>query len=117
MNVSIEAVAKSVKDALVVPVSAIFKSAEAGDYVVVAGADNKAHQTPVKIGIRTKQLAEIVSGLKEKASIIMTGGYGVPDGTKITIEAAPPAESEKSTGAGDDKKDEKSGADPAKEKD
>ena len=91
MNVSIDAVARSVRDALLVPASAIFKSAEGGDYVLVAGADNKAHQTPVKIGIRTTQLAEITSGLKEKDSIITAGGYGVPNGTKITIEAAPPA--------------------------
>jgi HlyD family secretion protein len=95
MNVAIEAVAKSVKDALVVPSSAVFKSAEGADYVLVAGSDNKAHQTPVKLGIHNKQLAEIESGLKEKTSIITVGGYGVPDGTKITIEAAPPAESEK----------------------
>jgi HlyD family secretion protein len=117
MNVSIEAVAKSVKDALVVPTSALFKSAESGDYVLVAGSDNKAHQTSVKIGIRTKQLAEIISGLKEKTSIITVGGYGVPDGTKITIEPLPPAESEKSP-ADKDSTDKagKSNATPATEK-
>ena len=118
MNVSVEAIAKSVKDALVVPASAVFRSPEAGDFVLVAGSDHKAHQTPVKVGIRTKQLTEITSGLKEKASVITVGGYGVPDGTKITIEAAPPTESEKS-GAdreGEGKKDKSSSA-PAKEKD
>ena len=112
MNVSIEAVAKSVKDALVVPASAVFKSAEGTDYVLVAGSDNKAHQTPVKVGIHTKQLAEIESGLKEKTSIITVGGYGVPDGTKITVEAAPPADTEKSA----PDKGDKSDAAPAKEK-
>jgi HlyD family secretion protein len=112
MNVSIEAVAKSVKDTLVVPASAVFKSAEGADYVLVAGSDNKAHQTPVKLGIHNKQLAQIESSLKEKTSIITVGGYGVPDGTKITIEAAPPAESEKAAPAKDDKPD----AAPAKEK-
>ena len=118
MNVSINAVANSVKDALVVPVSALFKSAEAGDYVLVAGSDNKAHQTAVKVGIRTKQIAEITSGLKEKTPIITAGGYGVPDGTKITIEAAPPAE-EKPAAAKDDndKTDKPDAAAPAKEKD
>ena len=116
MNVSIEAVAKNVKDALVVPVSALFKSAEAGDYVLVAGSDNKAHQTPVKVGIRTKQLAEITSGLKEKSSIIITGGYGVPDGTKINIEATPPAEEKPGADKDDKRKGDKSDAAPAKEK-
>jgi len=114
MNVSIEAVAKTVKDALVVPVAAVFKSAEAGDYVLVAGPDNKAHQTPVKIGIRTRQSAEVTSGLKEKTSIITAGGYGVPDGTKITIETAPPAEEK--PGADDKDKADQPGAAPVKEK-
>jgi len=117
MNVSVEAVAKSVKDALTVPAAAVFKSAEGGDYVLVAGTDNKAHQTNVKVGIRTKQLAEITDGLKEKASVITAGGYGVPDGTKITIEAAPPADEKAADDKDKDTKDDKSNAAaPAKEK-
>jgi multidrug efflux pump subunit AcrA (membrane-fusion protein) len=115
MNVSVEAVAKSVKDALVVPASAVFKSAEGADYVLVAGSDNKAHQTSVKVGIRTKQLAEIADGLKEKASVITVGGYGVPDGTKITIEATPPAD-EKAAGEKDEKDTKSEAPTPAKEK-
>jgi multidrug efflux pump subunit AcrA (membrane-fusion protein) len=116
MNVSIEAVARRLKDALVVPTSAVFQSAEAGDYVLVAGSDNKAHQTTVAVGIRTKQFTEIQSGLKEKTPVITAGGYGVPDGTKITIETSPPAESDKAA----DKKeggDSKAEGAPPKEKD
>jgi HlyD family secretion protein len=94
MNVAIEAIVKSAKDALVVSSAAIFKSAESGDYVMLAGSDGKAHQTAVKIGIRNKQLAEILSGVKEGDSVITVGGYALPDKTKITVEAAPAAESE-----------------------
>jgi multidrug efflux pump subunit AcrA (membrane-fusion protein) len=94
MNVSIEAVAKSVKDAVVVPASAVYKNPEAGDYVLLAGSDGKAHLAKVKIGVRSKALAEIQSGLKEGDSVITAGGYALPDGTKIKIEAAPPAEGE-----------------------
>lgn len=86
MNVSIEAIAKSVKDALVVPASAVYKSPESGDYVLLAGSDGKAHLTQVKLGIRSKELAEIQSGLKEGDSVITVGGYALPDGTKIKIE-------------------------------
>jgi len=94
MNVAIEAVAKSVKDAVVVPASAVYKNPEAGDYVLLAGSDGKAHLTKVKIGVRSKELAEIQSGLKEGDPVITAGGYALPDGTKIKIEAAPPAEGE-----------------------
>ena len=94
MNVSVEAVAKSVKNALVVPASAVYKNPEAGDYVLLAGSDGKAHLVKVKVGIRSKELAEIESGLKEGDSVITVGGYALPDGTKIKIEAAPPTESD-----------------------
>jgi HlyD family secretion protein len=96
MNVSVEITAKSVKDALTVPASAVFKTAEGADYVLTAGSDGKAHQANVKVGIRNKDLAEIQSGLKENDPVITAGGYALPDNTKITIEKTPtPAEGEK----------------------
>jgi HlyD family secretion protein len=101
MNVQIEATAKSVKDALTVPAGAVYKSPEAGDYVMIAGKDEKAHLAKVKIGIRNKELAEIQSGINENDSVITAGGYALPDGTKIKVEAAPPAEAPKDKGAGD----------------
>jgi len=94
MNVSLEVTAKSVKDAIVVPASAVYQTPDGVDYVLIAGQDGKAHQTRVTVGIRNKQLAEIQSGLKEDASVITVGGYALPDNTKITIEAAPAAGSE-----------------------
>ena len=109
MNVSVEAVAKSVKNALVVPASAVYKNPEAGDYVLLAGSDGKAHLVKVKVGIRSKELAEIESGLKEGDSVITVGGYALPDGTKIKIEAATPTE-------GDAAKDSADKSDSATEK-
>jgi HlyD family secretion protein len=94
MSVQINAIAKSVDDALVVPASTVYKTPEGADFVMVAGSDEKAHQTKVKVGIRTKELAEIESGLKEKDPVITVGGYALPDGTKIKIEETPPAEAE-----------------------
>jgi HlyD family secretion protein len=93
MSVAVDAVAKSAKDALVVPTAAVFKSPEGEDYLMLAGADGKAHQASVKVGIRNKDFAEIISGVKEGSSVITVGGYALPDNTKITVEAAPAAES------------------------
>lgn len=105
MSVSVEATSKSVADALVVPAAAVFKTPEGEDYVMLAGSDSKAHQAKVKVGIHSKELAQILSGVKEKDSVITVGGYALPDNTKITVEAAPAAEAdaEKESAAKDSK--------------
>jgi multidrug efflux system membrane fusion protein len=101
--------AKAVKDALVVPVSAVFKNAEGADYVVLAGSDEKAHQKTVQVGIRNADLAQILSGINAGDPVITTGGYALPDGTQVKIEK--PAADEKVAA---DKSDEKK--DPANDK-
>jgi multidrug efflux pump subunit AcrA (membrane-fusion protein) len=102
MTVEVAVVAKSVAKALVVPASAVYKTAEGDDYVLLAGSDNKAHLLKVKIGIRSKELAEIASGIKENDSVITAGGYALPDGTQIKVEAGPATGGEKeSVGQGD----------------
>ena len=115
MNVAVTATAKTVKEAIVVPASAVFKTPEGQDYVLIAGSDEKAHQTKVKVGIRNKELAQIESGVKEKDPIITVGGYALPDGTKIKVEAAPaPEAADDKEGAGkDDKGGKDDKADPA----
>ena len=117
--------AKTNKDVIVVPAAAVFKNPEgSGDYVLLAGTDDKAHLKTVHVGIRNAESAEIASGIKEGDPVITAGGYGVPDGTKIKIEK--PEAPEKEGAAGDkkdeddkdkkdekdDKKDEKPGAKP-----
>jgi HlyD family secretion protein len=124
MNARVNVIAKSEEDALVVPASAVYKSEEAGDYVMLAGSDKKAHLTKIKVGIKTKEHAQIESGVKENDSVITVGGYALPDGTQIKIEATPAPEAEKGAGAADEKggkdkdDDEKSGGEskPAKGK-
>jgi HlyD family secretion protein len=101
--------AKTATDAIVVPAAAVFRSEEAGDYVLVAGNDGKAHQKKVQVGIRNKDAAQIVSGIIAGDPVITTGGYGVPDGTQVKIEAP---EKEESAGGADDEKGKKETADP-----
>jgi HlyD family secretion protein len=100
MNARVNIIARSEENALVVPASAVYKSEEAGDYVMLAGSDKKAHLTKVKVGIKNKDLAQIESGLKVNDSVITVGGYALPDGTQITVEATPTTDEK---GAADDK--------------
>jgi HlyD family secretion protein len=109
-TVQVSMVAKTLKDALVIPAAALFKTAEGADYVMVAGSDEKAHQKTVKVGIRNGDDAQIVSGLDAGEKVITTGGYGLPDKTQIKLEeAAPEKESgDEKPGADDEKKSDKS---------
>jgi HlyD family secretion protein len=100
MNVSVRATAKNVPNALIVPNTALFKAPEGAEFVMLAGSDGKAHQASVKVGIRGKEFAQILSGIKEKDSVITLGAYALLDGTKITVEAAPTEEEKNSTDKG-----------------
>ena len=113
MTVQVSMVAKTVKDALVIPAAALFKTAEGADYVMVAGSDQKAHQKMVKVGIRNGDDTQIVSGLEASEKVITAGGYGLPDKTQIKLQEAAPAKE-----AGDDKagaSEEKKPETPGKE--
>jgi HlyD family secretion protein len=103
MTVEVSLTGKTVKDAIVVPAGAVFKNAEGGtDYVVLAGSDQKAHWKTVQIGVRNAEDAQIVSGINAGDPIVSSGGYALPDNTKIKVEAAP---SEKEAGDTADKSD------------
>jgi HlyD family secretion protein len=112
MTVETAMTGKTAKDAIVVPTTAVFKSSEGDDYVLVAGSDEKAHQKKVQLGIRTKELAQVVSGVNPGDPVITAGGYAVPDGTKVKIEQPEAPGKEGAEGA-----DPEGGKKDAKDKD
>src|ERR1700680_3352827 len=87
-SVQISMLARSVPNSLVIPASAVLTAPDGGKYVMVAGSDNKAHQKTVKTGIRQGDQVQILEGLAEGERVITSGAYGLPDNTKIRIEAA-----------------------------
>ncbi|MGB8477056.1 MAG: efflux RND transporter periplasmic adaptor subunit [Candidatus Acidiferrum sp.] len=99
MTVEVSITAKTVKDAIIVPVSAVFKNPDGGaDYVVLAGADHLAHWKTVQIGVRSGNEVQIVSGINANDLVITSGAYALPDNTKIKIEVVAPAEKQGAAG-------------------
>jgi HlyD family secretion protein len=95
-SVQLSLTAQTVKDALVVPANAVITTPEGATAVMIAGSDGRAHQKPVKLGIRNGNDVQIVEGLTESDKVVASGAYGLPDKTKIKIEAAEaPAEGSK----------------------
>jgi RND family efflux transporter MFP subunit len=83
--VRVEIVAEQRPAALAVPIEAILHEDEDA-FVMVAGADNKAHKRKVTIGLTTPKQAEITGGLKAGEAVIVQGQQGLPDGATITLE-------------------------------
>jgi len=74
--------------ALVVPPAAIYKDEEGELHVYrVTGTDSVS--VPVKVGIETPGMVELLSGVSEGDQVILTGGYGLPDKAKVTVKGAP----------------------------
>jgi len=105
MTVEVSITANTVKDALVVPTPAIFKNPEGADYLLLAGADGRAHLKTVQVGVRNAEFAQIVSGVTPGELVIITGGYALPDNTQVRVEA--PASDEKKEGGDKSGKAEK----------
>jgi len=80
---------RTIKDALVVPANAIITAQDGSSAVMLAGADGKAHQKAVKLGVRQGDEVQILEGVTASDKVVTSGAYGLPDNTKIKVEAAP----------------------------
>lgn len=109
-SVQVSMLAQTVNDAVAVPAASVLTAQDGATTVMLIGPDNRAHQTPVKVGIRDGDRIQIVDGVSPGSKVIVSGAYALPDKTKVTIEAAAEP-TEKKPGAGsedkDDKKDDK----------
>jgi len=89
MSVNAEIAAKTVKNAVTVPSSAVFRNSEGEDYLLLAGPDHKAHQRMVEVGVRNSDLVQIAKGLAVGEPVISSGGYGLTDGAEISAPGLP----------------------------
>lgn len=88
-SATVSMVAKSVSDALTVPAQALVTDEEGKKSIMVIGSDGKAHKRDVQTGIQTADAVQIVSGVKPGEQVVTTGAYGLPDNTRVKVEAPP----------------------------
>jgi len=93
MTVQVAVTAATAKNAVLVPKNSVVESPETGSFVLLAGKDGLAHQTPVQLGLRGPDEMQIMKGVSAGDSVVVTGAYSIPDKTKIKIEAPAPTES------------------------
>ncbi len=78
---------KPATEAVVIPISALQLGASNADEgtVMVVGEDSIAHEKKVKVGIRSSDKYQIISGLNGGETVVIEGNYALPDGTKVEI--------------------------------
>ena len=86
------------QNALQVPAGAILPATDGGTVVMVVGPEGAAHRRAVKLGVRTPEVVQVVSGLAVGDTVITEGGYGLDDGAKVAV--GKPGEDAGSAGEG-----------------
>jgi HlyD family secretion protein len=102
-SVQLSMLAETVNEAVAVPTASVLTAQDGATTVMLVGADNRAHQTPVKLGIRDGDRVQIVEGIQPGAKVVLAGAYGLPDKTKVTIEASAAPEGKKPAPGSEDK--------------
>jgi len=73
------------KAATVVPIAAILPGEEGGTAVLTVSADSIAHKRSVKVGVRDGKQVQILSGVNPGEEVVVVGGLGIDDKTKVKI--------------------------------
>jgi HlyD family secretion protein len=76
---------ETIKEAMQVPAAAIVPSTDGGTSVMVIASDGTAHKKTVTVGMRTPEMVQILDGLEADDMVIITGGYGLDNGTKVKV--------------------------------
>jgi HlyD family secretion protein len=97
-------ITETIKNATLVPTSAILPGEEGGQAVLVITPDSVAHKRNVQVGVRQGGKVQILNGVLPGEEVVTVGGMGVDDKGKVKIiEAnAPPPEEDEDQG-GDEK--------------
>jgi HlyD family secretion protein len=81
-------VTEIIRNAVVVPASAILPGEEGGTAVLTVSSDSTAHLRSVDVGVRFGDKAQIVNGVRPGDEVVIVGGLGVDDKAKVKIVGA-----------------------------
>lgn len=84
-RVTVHIVTWSTTAALTVPVGALFRDSER--WAVFSVVNGRARTTPIQIGHRNSQVAEVISGLSEGDQVVLHPSDRISDGTSVSERA------------------------------
>ncbi len=86
-TVQVAVLAEVIRDALVIPTSALLPAQEGtGDTVLVVGSDSLARMRSIEVGVREPDKVQVLKGLASGEQVVTVGGFGLQDKTKVKVE-------------------------------
>lgn len=85
MYISVELPLKQKGTSLIVPIQAVYPDESGEPHVYKVTGDN-AESVAVKLGVQSKTDVEILEGVQEGDTIILSGGYGLPEKSKVRVK-------------------------------
>ena len=101
--VKVSITARTVEQALKIPVSSVLTAQDGSKSVMVVGSDGVAHRKPVTLGIADGEDVQITEGVSKSDTVITTGAYGLEDGAKVKVGPAEGDEAKPAAGKGGEK--------------
>lgn len=88
---------QSASNVIVVPIAAVTLDASTGSTgkIMVVDENSIAHETKVTVGVRSKTMIEITSGLNGGETVVIEGNYALPDETKVEVNVEKEEDEEK----------------------
>ena len=110
-------IAETIQNTLVVPASALLNDNEGKQKVMVVTKDSVAHERTVAVGVRQGDRVQILSGVQEGDQVVTSGGLGLEDKAKVTIQQPKAEDDDDDDSGGDDAKADDANGKNAKAKD
>ena len=101
---------ETIRNAAVVPATAILPGEEGGTAVLTVSSDSTAHLRPVEVGVRYAGKVQILSGVKAGDEVVVAGGLGVEDKAKVKVVGAAEEDSDDDDNAPPEPANPKDGA-------
>jgi RND family efflux transporter MFP subunit len=84
--VQVEIVMAERPDVIAVPSAAVLDAGEGRSFVMIAGADGRAHRREVRLGLRAHDRVEIASGLSAGDRVIVKDVADIAEGTVVSAD-------------------------------
>jgi multidrug efflux pump subunit AcrA (membrane-fusion protein) len=111
-SVRVAIIAETIQNTIVIPAAALLNADDGGQKVMVVTKDSIAHERRVSVGVRQGARVQIVSGLQDGEQVVTSGGLGLDDKAKVTIQQPKAEEDEDEDNADEEKKPDDKGKKP-----